>query len=395
MPKRHRILLVEANRDGTTGGSYQCLHDLALTFDRTLFEPIVLFYQDNAYVERLRDAGVPVHVWESATVSAHDGAAGPRPLPVRVSSALGAILRRARFIRAEAIDLVHLNNSPASGYDDWLPAARLARVPCVTHARGDVIDPAPWYRRYLWRRFDRVIAISGFVVTAMKRIGIPEARIRQVYDGIDLERFISRVRRSPHDVRRELGVPHDAFLIAMVGHIRWWKGQDLVLRSLAELDESTRRRMFVLFVGPTPQDQRPFHDDLTKLVADEGLSDRVAFVGHRDDVADIMNAADVILSASTAPEPFGLVVLEGLALGKPVVATRHGGPAEIIVPGSGLCFDPGSHEELGSLLVALLEDAELRAALGKGGRERAAVFPVSRAVEGVETVYAELLPRTA
>jgi glycosyltransferase involved in cell wall biosynthesis len=84
-----------------------------------------------------------------------------------------------------------------------------------------------------------------------------------------------------------------------------------------------------------------------------------------------------------------------MALGKPVVATRHGGPAEIIVPGSGLCFDPGSHEELGSLLVALLEDAELRAALGKGGRERAAVFPVSRAVEGVETVYAELLPRTA
>jgi glycosyltransferase involved in cell wall biosynthesis len=108
-------------------------------------------------------------------------------------------------------------------------------------------------------------------------------------------------------------------------------------------------------------------------------------------VPDIMNAADVVLSASTAPEPFGLVVVEGMAVGKPVVATRHGGPAEIITPGAGLCFDPASPEELGSLLEALLESPELRSALGRGGRERAAAFPVSRAVAGVERVYTELL----
>jgi glycosyltransferase involved in cell wall biosynthesis len=233
MTKRRRILLVEANRDGTTGGSFQCLYDLALSFDRTRFEPVVLFHQDNAFVERLREAGVAVHVWESPSARPVNGPTPrPRPLPVRVSAALGEIRRRARFIRDESIDLVHLNNSPAVGCDDWLPAARLARVPCVTHARGEVVDPAPLYRRWLWRRFDRVIAISGFVAKAMERIGIPEKRITQVYDGVDVERFHARVRRSPEEVRRELRVPDDVLLVAMVGHIRWWKGQDLVLRAL-------------------------------------------------------------------------------------------------------------------------------------------------------------------
>jgi glycosyltransferase involved in cell wall biosynthesis len=128
-------------------------------------------------------------------------------------------------------------------------------------------------------------------------------------------------------------------------------------------------------------------------VADGSLGDRVAFLGQRDDVPDIMSAADVVLNASTAPEPFGLVVVEGMAVGRPVVATRHGGPAEIVTPGAGLCFDPGSPEELGSLLATLLESPELRASLGKGALARAADFPVSRAVAGVERVYDELLTR--
>jgi hypothetical protein len=149
MPKRHRILFVEANRDGTAGGSFQALYDIALNLDAARFEPVVLFYQQNAFIGRLRKAGVPVHVWEAGPVRAPSGPRRRRSLAVRVTSALGDILRRTRFIREEAIDLVHLNNSPAAGYDDWLPAARLARIPCITHARGDVIDPAPGYRRYL------------------------------------------------------------------------------------------------------------------------------------------------------------------------------------------------------------------------------------------------------
>jgi len=302
-------------------------------------------------------------------------------------------MRRRRFIRSEAIDLVHLNNSPRAGCDDWLPAARLAGVPCITHARGEMEDSDVWHRRFLRKRFDRVIAISRFVASAMTRVGIPAARITQVYDGIDVERFRSRARQSPHEVRRDLGVPDDVLLVAMIGHVRWWKGQDVALRALAGLDEATRRRLFVLFVGPTSRAEQPYHDHLVKLVAEEDLRDRVAFLGQRDDVPEIMSAADVVLCASTAPEPFGLVVIEGMAVGRPVVATRHGGPAEIITPGAGLFFEPGSSEELGSLLVTLLESPELRADLGKGGLERVDAFSVSRTVEGVERVYDELLTR--
>jgi glycosyltransferase involved in cell wall biosynthesis len=387
---RYRILLVESNDDGTAGGSYQCLHDLALNLDPARFEPVALFYQDNAFVGRLREADVSVHVWESSSTAS-------RPLLARLGSKLAAVFRRRRFIREEAIDLVHLNNSPAFGSDDWLPAARLAGVPCITHARGEMGEADAWHRRHLRTKFDRVIAISRFVASAMTRVGIPAARITQIYDGIDLERFHARVRRPAHEVRSDLGVPDDVLLIAMIGHIRWWKGQDVVLEAIAGLDEATRRRLFVLFVGPTSPTEQAYHDRLTRLVAEKGLEDRVAFLGQRDDVPDIMSAADVVLCPSTAPEPFGLVVIEAMAAGKPVVATRHGGPAEVVTPASGLFFDPGSSEQLGALLATLLDDPELRAALGKAGLERVEAFSVDRTVAAIERVYDELLgaPRTS
>jgi glycosyltransferase involved in cell wall biosynthesis len=104
-----------------------------------------------------------------------------------------------------------------------------------------------------------------------------------------------------------------------------------------------------------------------------------------------MRAADAVLHASIRPEPFGLVVVEAMALGRAVVASRLGGPSEIVSEGTGLLFDPSRPEELSFLLAQLHEQPALRARLGAAGRERARTFDVSRTVEGVERCYSELL----
>jgi glycosyltransferase involved in cell wall biosynthesis len=162
---------------------------------------------------------------------------------------IAAIERRAGLLRRERIDLLHLNNSPIPTAEDWLPAARLSATPVVTHCRAHVRPSIRGLRGWLARRFDRVISISRTVSESLRAAGVPEERIAQVYDGVDARRLLESVRRSPADVRRDLGIPADALLVLMVGHLRSWKGQHVLLDALDALDAEELSRLRVLFAG--------------------------------------------------------------------------------------------------------------------------------------------------
>jgi glycosyltransferase involved in cell wall biosynthesis len=117
----------------------------------------------------------------------------------------------------------------------------------------------------------------------------------------------------------------------------------------------------------------------------------VRFLGERTDAAEIMAAADIVLHASTSPEPFGLVLIEAMLLGRPVVASALGGPLEIVTPGAGLLFDPTQPEALAAILARLAADPVLRAQLGEAGLRRAGEFTVARTAGAIEVLYDELL----
>jgi glycosyltransferase involved in cell wall biosynthesis len=392
-----RILLIEINEDGTVGGSYRCLFDLVRGMDRHRFTPVVLFYENNVYVDRLRALGIATHAWDAERLLERNDrfrSSIARRLFTRWSAG-AAVLRRVRFLRRERIDLVHLNNTPCIGFSDWLPAARLLRIPCIAHARGAYVRPGSGVGRWLTRRFDRVIAISRHIADNMETAGIPAQRITQIYDGIALGEWGDQLRAEPGQVRRSVGVPSSVLLVTMVGHLRWWKGQDVLLSALAKLAPAVRARLHVLVVGGAPQSDAAYQEQLRLTVQEEHLESCVTFLGDRDDVRELMNASDVVVHASTVPEPFGLVVLEGMALGKAVVASRLGGPAEIVTEASGMLFDPKRPQELASLLVALAEDPDRRRALGAAARHRAAAFDVRLNIAGIESLYAELLGETA
>ena len=137
----------------------------------------------------------------------------------------------------------------------------------------------------------------------------------------------------------------------------------------------------------------PYAAALRETITRYGLQATVSLLGERTDASEIMQASDIVLHASTMPEPFGLVVVEGMALGRAVVAAGIGGPVEIVTPESGVLFDPTRPEALSTVLESLATDPEKRRQLGEGGRRRAEYFSLKRNVDSLQSLYLSLLTR--
>lgn len=388
-----RILLVEMNEDGTVGGSHQAQFDLVRHLDRSRFRPVVVFYQDNRFAREMREMGVEVHVLEELRRRELELRRGGGTLQRGLDILAGAVLRRRRLIREFGAELVHLNNSPGTGADDWLPASRLAGVPCVTFAMGNTPRGLGAIHESLARRFDRILVISDFVRRSLLEVGYPAALLSMTQIGVDLEEFRGRVRRTRDEVRSDLGIPDDRVVACMVGNLREWKGQHVVLEALSHLPEAARRSLLVLFVGAVGPSFQGYADRLQALVREHALEDGVRFLGGRTDIPDLLGASDLGLHASVLPEPFGLVVVEAMAMGLPVVATSIGAPGGVVVPGAGRTFDPADPPALAEALRELVDDPNLRKKLGEGARARAEAFDARQMVEAVENVYADLLGR--
>jgi len=285
-----------------------------------------------------------------------------------------------------------MNNSPMSGFSDWLPAARLRRIPCMTFAMGDAEMPRPM-NRWFARRFDHVIACSRYIEQAMSRIGVPAERLSWTYLGIDAAGLRSQVRASSQETRRQLGVPPEGVLVLMTGNLREWKGQHVLLDAMRHLEADVRHRLHIRFVGAATAEDADYVSSLKASIASMEASERVRFLGARDDVPTLLAASDIAVHASVIPEPFGLVVPEAMAQGIAVIASRFGGPGELITPAIGCTFDPSRPSELAAHLDALVRDPARRRQLGDAARRRADEHDLSveAMVARVESVYRKLL----
>lgn len=387
-----RVLIIESNADGTVGGSHQALFDLAARLDRARFEPVVLFNQDNPFVGRLQARGIEVVLFEETIRKERDKTKSAGVIG-KLKGFGSAVFRRRMELRRLRIDLLHLNNSPAVGNDDWLPAARLVGIPCVVTAMGDSERQSRWIHRWLYRHFDVYQAISRYMAGALRKHGVDSSRIELVYLGVDFENLRKRVTRSAEEVRAELGVGRDQLLVLMVGNIRAWKGQREVVAALRLLPEAVRSRLRVCFAGATAKIDADYEAALREEIVAGGLGDCVTFLGSRSDVADLYRAADIAVHASTTPEPFGLVVPEAMALNCAVIAASTGGPAEVITPGTGFLCNPLAPEEYARALEQLVRDDSLRQAIAAAGPARAALFSIERTVDGTQRVYERALSR--
>jgi glycosyltransferase involved in cell wall biosynthesis len=208
---------------------------------------------------------------------------------------------------------------------------------------------------------------------------------RVVYDAVD-EAWL-RPARPPEAVRRELGVPLAAPCIGIAGNIQEWKGQRVVVEALGQL--AAFPHVHCVIAGGVHRAGEGYARELQARIAALGLAQRVHLIGFRADIPEVMNAWDVVVHASVRPEPFGRVILEGMLLGKPVIATAAGGVPELIDDAhTGWLVAPGDAAALSACLQRVLAAPAEAQAMGIRAREWARQhFSLARQVAEMSEIY--------
>jgi glycosyltransferase involved in cell wall biosynthesis len=171
-------------------------------------------------------------------------------------------------------------------------------------------------------------------------------------------------------LRRELNTPADATVIIQASRLEPWKGQSLLIAALGRLRERPGWLAWLAGGAQRPHEQI-YLDRLQAEARAAGIADRVRFLGQRSDVPHLLAAADIHCQPNTGPEPFGIVFVEALYAGLPVVSTRLGGAAEIVTEACGVLVPPADPAALADALGALIADPEARARLGAAAPARA------------------------
>tara|TARA_R110001592_G_scaffold283010_4_gene550888 strand:- start:3108 stop:4349 length:1242 start_codon:yes stop_codon:yes gene_type:complete len=275
--------------------------------------------------------------------------------------------RLAQVIRAEKVDIVHARSrAPA-----WSARAAAKRTGAhfVTTFHGTYGAGNHLKRVYnsIMTRGERVIAISQFIAGHIRQLyGVPSNKIRVIHRGVDLERFdpakvtAQRVVNLATDWMLPDGMP----VIMLPGRLTRWKGQPVVIDALSRLK---RRDIRCLLVGGD-QGREDYRAELESMIADRNLNEVVRLVDHCDDMPAAYMLTDVVISASTDPEAFGRVIAEAQALGRPVIATDHGGAKETVIPGvTGWLVPPGDPDALAAAIekVLSLDSAQRSTLAGK------------------------------
>lgn len=290
----------------------------------------------------------------------------------------------ARTLRQSHVDLVHCSK-PASALSVGGVAARLASKPVVTHVHSPV-GPLPFRLRQLLKVVDHYV----FVSKASKHesdLKVAEDQYSIVYCGLDAGQVAGGVVGTPN-LRDQFGIASDARIVTMVSRISPQKDFATLAEAFAQVVRS-EPRAHLLLVGSG--DER-YAETVRELFRRKSLTDHVTFAGFRDDAVGIMNQSDLVVLA-THFEGVPLVIMEAMALEKPIVATAVGGIPEAIHDGvSGLLVPPGNAEALSDAIVSYLDDPELAAATGRmAKRAYEKRFTLDQFVDGVESVYENVL----
>jgi glycosyltransferase involved in cell wall biosynthesis len=397
-PELVKVLFCENNVDGTIGGSYYSLLYLAMGLTPSRYRPIVVFYTEHALIQAFHDAGIETQVWPKAKSYVFASRVKTRALLVPLlilqkalnfwSGFVIPVFARAWFLRSRGIRIVHVNNSVLYNHD-WMMAARIAHVPCVTHERG-INDCYPAVARFFGKGLAAIVCISEAVKYHLQQHGLDFGNLVTIHNGLDPA--MMRTTRSVTELRASLGIPADARVIGMVGNIRAWKGQDTLIRAMQRVRLAFPSVNCVLVGTPSSADEG-YAQTLRDLVSSLGLENCVYFAGFQPNVTDFLMMFDIVVHASVLPEPFGRVILEAMACRKPVVGARAGAVPEIIDEGkTGLMFPPGDAEALADAIIALLSDPATARRLGDSGYDRLVrEFHITRNVAETERIYERLV----
>ena len=357
------VLFVSHTLDFAAGGAERVLHDVLLRIDRKRFTPMLFVAGDPGGVPsefQALDLPIDVH----------------RQFPLDIERRLIDFLRMGfalvslavslwRRLGRDPIDVVHVNSVFALHFA-VLPC-RLRRVRLVYHEHGLPRngERSPWAHSYpfLIRRVDHTIAITETVRQQVLSYDVEPSSVTTIHNGID-------PHTSHESTSRENRPSGDAsgqdFTVVQIANFLDWKGHETVIRALARPRDRVPGAR-VVFFGQSRDLE--YEARLRVLVAEKKLKSAVAFAGYRRDLMDFLDTFDCLVLASRAG-PFGLVLLEAMRAGLPVVASNAGGVPEIIKDGvNGLLFEPEDFEGLATALARIAQNPEAVARLRREGKK--------------------------
>jgi glycosyltransferase involved in cell wall biosynthesis len=321
----------------------------------------VFFQQDGPMVDQVRSLGIDVDVLPSGRLR-------------ELHKLLYVSLRIAILSRQKKLDVLV----------SWMWISHFCGGIAAFLAR----KPACWYeqqhpeRRDFLRWLGHLIpAEAVFTVSHVdylqQKILTPKKTVKLIYPGVDLLQFKSDGLLPPEDMRVKLGLPRQGPLIGIVGRMQRWKGMHVLLEAMVRILEQYPDAHCVI-VGDRHKTEPDYRDYLEARISELALSDCVSLVGQQSNVPEWMQAMDIVVHASDN-EPFGLVIIEAMALGKPVVAGNTGGPLEIISPNvNGLLTPYGDSAALSKAILHYLDNPDFAKKLGVAARQRAEDFSMEQ-----------------
>jgi glycosyltransferase involved in cell wall biosynthesis len=385
------LKVVYLNPTGILGGAEMCLLDLlaVVRAARPGWSLRVLLGDDGPLRAAVEGLGVacalmplPARLAELGDAGLGLGAGRGRLAltargPGAAVSASSYLARLRRRLRAERPDLVQTNGMKAHLLGAW---AAPRGVPVVWHLHDYLGARAVMARLLRWsaraRREVRGVAVSHSVADDARRVLGARVPVEPIYNAIDLARFAPGPGDpSWLDAQASMAPPPapGTVRLGLVATYARWKGHDVFLEAVARVATNLPARFYIIG-GPLYRSSGSQLDPTAlRARADAlGLSERLGFIGHQPDPEAVYRALDVVVHASTKPEPFGRVIVEAMACGRAVIVARGGGAAELFEDGvSALGCPPGDPKALAGVMTRLIANPDLRRDLGAGGRAEA------------------------
>jgi glycosyltransferase involved in cell wall biosynthesis len=298
------------------------------------------------------------------------------------------------------VDLAHAHyNMPYADYSALLYKQKRG-VPLVVTYHADAPETGgsflrnqlqSFYNRHLLLRVleeaDIIITTSKSYIEDSRHLKKYREKIRVIANGINLEEFQSTLSRG--ECRDRLGLPHHKVIILFFGNLVPYKGPEVLLKAFSEVRKD-HPEVLLFYAG-----RGSLKDGLQSLARELELEDEVVFAGYVDDQdkAICYRAADIFcLPSVNRAEAFGIVNLEAMASGLPIVASRLGGIPDLVREGeNGILFEPGEVDELAQVLGYMIDNPEERWKMGRAGKKMAEDYSWAKIAQKTEEVYQELL----
>ncbi len=392
MPNNFTQVLIAESGSGY-GGTAKYLADLLPVLKEKGISARVLSYGMGPFLKRLKDSGWPFEYkpeWKFPAGGEKTERWGlPGLLIAGGFQMLTQVPGITRWLRENEIGLVHLNNEILTHLPLLYAAKRAGcRVVCHLHGWREMTR----LERLAVKHVDTFVCIShtgaDYFSKQLGRGVVPAP------NGIVIGPEYQALPAKRRGVREKWKIAENEILVSLIGRVISWKGQDVFLKALSLASrEAPGLRGLILGKDTSPGEKE--WKRLQELARELGVHERVVFLPWLEDVASAYAASDIVVHASVKPEPFGLVILEAMAAGRPVIATRAGGVVDIVEDGvSGLLIEPGSAEALAGALLKIVRDPEFAARISAAGEARVReVFTMEKNAAIIAGVYEQLLSR--